>query len=312
MLATATSSPRVVRTSATPNAQHQTPSEITKSPRATAIEIASNALTPMAAGIAVTANSASPTHDETMIRSPRSAWRAAADISESVPAALRVPAKARQRIEIAARDRQQPGDLAVVRQLLDGARAGGSTQPRAQSVVAEQPLQGGAHRRKVVGIDDEPRLAVDDRFVRPAAATSDRPDAARRRFDEHNAESLGLETGPTLPAQHGKHVRAPVEGGKVGIRHPAEEGATPGNPPRGGAALQAAGVAAGAADGQLDLAVEAGKRVDEHLQPLSGRQTTEPEHQRPVRRQSQSASRRTSPRGSAPPETARRGPRRPA
>jgi hypothetical protein len=77
MLPTTTSSPLVVRASATANAQHHTPSETVNNPSATPIAAASRASTPMAAGIAVAANTAFPIQDAAMILPPGSGSREA-------------------------------------------------------------------------------------------------------------------------------------------------------------------------------------------------------------------------------------------
>ena len=64
---------------------------------------------------------------------------------------------------------------------------------------------------------------VDDRFVGAAAVPRDLRHCARGRLEEHDAEPLLLETGPTIAAQHRKDVGGAVHRGEVVIGDSAEE-----------------------------------------------------------------------------------------
>ena len=128
-------------------------------------------------------------------------------------------------------------------------------------------------------IDDEAGLAVDHGLVRAAAATGDGRHAARRRLDEHDPVPLGLEAAPPLPAQHGEDVRASVHVREIHFGNPSEERASSRDPTLCGAALEAPGVTAGAADRQLHAGVGPGDGVDQDVEALTRNEAAEPEHE---------------------------------
>ena len=86
--------------------------------------------------------------------------------------------------------------------------------------------------------------------------------AARRGLDEHDAETLLLETAPPIAAQHREHVGAPVERRQLVVRHTTEE------PHRcvqfAGEPLEASSVAAATGDRQHQIGSASGPTWPPH------------------------------------------------
>ena len=159
----------------------------------------------------------------------------------------------------------------VVGELRHGARLG--PRRRSANAAASSPRRRSSARRTSATrprIDDEPGLAVDDRFVRSAAASRDRGDAARRGLEEHDPEPLGLEAEPTVATRHREDVGARVERREVGVGNPTEEPDPATEAPAGHPGLQARAVAARARDRELHRGVEPGDRVDHDVEALAG------------------------------------------
>ena len=96
----------------------------------------------------------------------------------------------------------------------------GEGHPAASLRVGQQRIEGRHDRVDLLGpIHDQPRLSVEDRFGRPTAVTGDLRHPGGGRLEEHDAESLLLEPGPAVPAEHRVDVAAAVEAREVVVAH---------------------------------------------------------------------------------------------
>src|SRR5439155_4311650 len=140
----------------------------------------------------------------------------------------------------------------VVRVLALCPRSGCTALGAAQPGVVEQATQGRGDRGAVVGTANyEPGLAVDHRLAGPAAVARHLRHAARRRLEEHDAEALLLEAAPSVAAQHGEGVAAPVERRKAFVVDPAQQSNRCRTAPD--EALEAGPVPAAAGDGHGEV-----------------------------------------------------------
>src|SRR5580658_1203753 len=81
----------------------------------------------------------------------------------------------------------------------------GHPEAPAELGVGQQPLQRGAQRDRVVGGDQQPRLAVEDDLSHPAHVGGDHRLLEHHGFEQHEAERL-------VARGHHQHVAASVEG----------------------------------------------------------------------------------------------------